>query len=160
MDNENSKKSIIIVLVLIIFVLLTTILYKSGYNNGKKSCLKSVNQLVAENSAQQSKIDELNLDLGKCREGSLQLPTPWACGVNGIYTPTRLNKDDNGNGGIECLTYQDGETCLWGDNVDSCQKLIETNVNGPPRKCRINEYEDPNSWCSKVLNSYVDMNKE
>lgn len=97
--------------------------------------------------------------LEKQENSSIKIPTPWTCGVEGIYTPLRVNENKD----IECMAI-DGKNCLWTTDINSCKKIRETPPAGEIKPLTCGDmykgvygddgYSNPNNWCSIAAKTY------
>jgi hypothetical protein len=66
---------------------------------------------------------------------------------NNILTPIRINN----NGNVECVAV-DGKTCLWSNNIESCNNLIKQYENSSQLKPFICGEMDKSTWRSTGYN--------
>ena len=91
-------------------------------------------------------------------KSSVKLPTPWTCGIEGVYVPIRVNENKE----LECMAL-DGKNCLWRTSVETCQTVrdsppgeIKPLVCGEMHKSVYGDdgYSRPNNWCAIGAKAY------
>jgi hypothetical protein len=110
-------------------------------------------KIALQSNLQTTQLENLSLINEKTNliNSTVQLPTPWLCGIDNMYAPFRVNSNKH----VECMS-NDGVGCFWNGDVNWCQ--IAMNKNGitanKPLVCKDGDYSNPNHWCSRVSRFY------